>query len=100
MNKTQKAEFVGQLTERLGNTPFIALVDFRGTTVAATNAMRRDFEKIGVDVQVVKNTLAKRAIAGTELEGLEQYFQDMTGIVFSSEDPVAAAKAVKEKLFS
>ena len=99
MNRTQKAQFVDELSERLGNSPFLALVDFRSTTVEATNALRRDFEKIGVEVKVVKNTLAKRAIAGTELEGLTEHFRDMTGIVFCGEDPVAAAKAVKEKLF-
>jgi len=99
MNRTQKAQFVEQLSERLGNSPFIALVNFRATTVQATNALRRDFEKVGVEVKVVKNSLAKLAVAGTELEGLTEHFSDMTGIVFCSEDPVASAKVVKEKLF-
>ncbi len=99
MNRTQKAQLVEELAERLSATPYLALVDFRGASVEATNQLRRDFEKAGVDLKVVKNTLTRRAIAGTDMEGLDDHLQGMTGLVFSSEDPIASAKLVKEKLF-
>lgn len=99
MNRTQKAQFVEELTERLSATPYLALVDFRGASVEATNELRREFEKAGLDLKVVKNTLTRRAIAGTDMEALNEYLQGMTGLVFSSEDPVTSAKLVKEKLF-
>jgi large subunit ribosomal protein L10 len=100
MNRTQKAEFVDQLSERLSNTPFLALADFRGASVARTNELRRELEKDGIEIKVVKNTLTKRAIAGTAMEGLGEHLSGMTGLVLCGEDPVASAKAVRDKLFA
>ncbi len=98
MDRTQKAEFVTTLTGNLSDAPIVVLADFRGATVEATNQLRRTFEASGVSFQVVKNTLAKRAIAGTDLEGLTPLFSDMTGVIFGGEDAIATAKLVKEHL--
>ena len=48
--------------------------------------------------QVVKNTLAKRAVEGTDKEPLAVMFSGMTGVVISGDDPVAAARAVKDAM--
>lgn len=98
MNRTQKAEMVAQLTERLGAAPLVMVADYRGITVAEIDMIRRSLESAGIEYKVIKNTLAKRAIAGTEKEGLGELLQDMTGMIISGEDPIGAAKAVREAL--
>jgi large subunit ribosomal protein L10 len=96
MDRTQKAEFVESFGKRITQAPLVVLADYRGVDVAEINAFRRLLEKSGVDYTVVKNTLAKRAITGTELEGLGDHLIGMTGWITSGEDPIAAAKALRD----
>jgi len=95
MNREQKAEMVQTLSARLEAVPLIALADYRGVTVAEINAFRRSLAEQGMGYKVIKNTLAKRAIAGTPMEGLSEHLTGMTGWVLSNEDPVASAKALR-----
>ncbi|MEL6344550.1 MAG: 50S ribosomal protein L10 [Myxococcota bacterium] len=96
MNRTQKAELVDALTTRLAETPLIILADYRGVTVKEIDTIRRDLESKGVEYRVVKNTLARRAIQGTDKEPLGELLTGMTGMVISGEDPIATAKAVRD----
>jgi len=95
MNREQKAEFVDSLSARLKDVPLIALADYRGVTVAEINAFRRSLAEQGMGYSVIKNSLAKRAIAGTPMEGLGEHLTGMTGWVLSGEDPVASAKTLR-----
>jgi large subunit ribosomal protein L10 len=74
----------------------IVLADFKGSTVLEMDAMRRGAEKKGVYFQVVKNTLAVRALEGTGKEGLGDHFVGNIGVLLALEDPIATAKLVKE----
>ena len=96
MNRTQKAEAVAEFADRLARAPFVAVADYRGITVEQVDGLRRALEKEGVEYLVIKNTLAKRAIAGTPMEGLGEHLSGMSGWILSGEDPVAAAKALRE----
>jgi large subunit ribosomal protein L10 len=96
MNRAQKAEMVKEFADRLSNAPFVAVADYRGITVEQIDSLRRDLEKQGVDYRVIKNTLAKRAIAGTDKEELGEHLAGMSGWVLSGEDPVDAAKVLRE----
>lgn len=96
MNREQKAEFVEEIRGRFADAPLVILTDFKGSTVAQLEELRRACEPVGVRFQVVKNTLCKRAIAGTEKEGLSEHFRGNIGVLFASDDPIAAAKAFKE----
>lgn len=96
MNRAQKAEMVKEFAERLSNAPFVAVADYRGITVEQVDVLRRSLEKEGIEYRVIKNTLAKRAIAGTPMEGLGEHLTGMSGWVLSGEDPVAAAKALRD----
>lgn len=98
MNRTQKAELVDQLTNDISDAPFVVLTDFGGASANHTNAFRRKLEKHGLRLQVVKNTLTKRAIAGTDKEVLGDHLAGMTGLIISGEDPTAAAKAIQDAL--
>lgn len=94
MDRNQKAEMVewiGGVFE--ANT--VVVVANGGLSVAEMEGLRGALRKSGANMKVVKNRLAKIAISGKPAEKLQALFQGPTAIAFS-EDPVAAAKAVKE----
>jgi large subunit ribosomal protein L10 len=95
MNREQKAQFVEDIRGRLEEAPLVILTDWIGSTVDEMNTFRRGCEAEGVDFKVVKNTLCRRAIEGTEFESLLPYFRGNIGIVFAGDDPIAAAKVYK-----
>jgi large subunit ribosomal protein L10 len=70
--------------------------EYRGMTVAQITALRAKARSEGVYVRVVKNTLAKKAVEGTEFECLKEALQGPLILAFSREDPGAAARIVKE----
>lgn len=98
MNRTDKAQFVEEMQGRFNEAPFVVLTEFSGSTVAQMDALRRACEPAGLHYRVVKNTLCKRAVAGTELEPLAEHFTGPIGVLFSGEDPTAAAKLLKAQL--
>lgn len=69
--------------------------EYRGLTVEQMTTFRAQARAAGVYVRVVKNTLAKRAIAGTEFECLQEALEGPLMLAFSQEDPGAAARVVK-----
>ncbi len=96
MNRTQKAEFIDSLSGRLENAPFVVVADYRGITVAEITALRRALGEKGITYQVLKNTLALRAVSGTSKAKLEPYLTGMTGWIISGPDPIESAKAIRE----
>ena len=98
MNQTDKAQIIDGIKGQLANASFVVLTDFKGSTVAQLNHLRRSFEKQGIQFQVVKNTLARRAIAGTEHEPLGPLFKGNIGVLSANEDPQRMAKLLKETL--
>lgn len=100
MNKTQKELVVDSVKARFESTPFLALVDYQGSTVAQMDTLRRACEPAGVHFQVVKNTLSRRAVDGTEKEALGGLFRGPVGVLFAGDDPIAAAKLLKAQVKS
>ena len=98
MNRTQKSDFVESFGKAASTAPLVVLADYRGASVESTNALRRTLEKSGGQWRVVKNTLAKRALAGTALEPLSEHFKGMTAVAISGDDPVGTAKVLKDAL--
>ncbi|MGH8397507.1 MAG: 50S ribosomal protein L10 [Gammaproteobacteria bacterium] len=70
--------------------------EYRGLTVEQITILRQKARKNGVWLKVVKNTLAKKAIAGTEFECLQDALRGPLILAFSQEDPGAAARVVKD----
>ena len=95
MNLEQKKSFVDDIRSRFEAAPLVILTDFKGSTVDEMNALRRACEEADVQVRVVKNTLCRRAVAGTDLESLGSHFRGNIAVVLSGEDPIAAAKLFK-----
>jgi large subunit ribosomal protein L10 len=97
MNRAEKEAFVEQIRARFEAAPLVILTDFQGSTVLETDQLRRACEPVGVRFQVVKNTLCRRAIEGTDKESLMKFFRGNIGVIFADEDPIAAAKLFKEQ---
>ncbi len=68
------------------------VADSRGVTVEAMTALRKEAREAGVWMKVVRNTLARRAVEGTEYECLTDTLVGPTLIAFSNEHPGAAAR--------
>jgi len=98
MNREQKVAFVEEIRGQFQAAPFVVLTGFRGSSVDQMNALRRACEPTGAQFRVVKNTLCRRAIDGTDSAGLVEYFRGNVGVLFSGEDPIAAAKMFKAQL--
>lgn len=96
MNKQEKSAFVDSFREQVQAAPLVVVASYTGTQVNVANKMRRSLEASGVQVRVIKNTLAKLALEGTGREALTPYLKGMNLMALSSVDPVASAKKLKE----
>lgn len=94
MDRTQKAEMVEWIGGVFDENAVVVVAN-GGLTVSEMESLRGDLREAGANMKVVKNRLAKIAISGKPSEKLAELFQGPTAIAFS-EDPVAAAKAVKK----
>ncbi len=95
LNRSEKEAVISEVTRLAAKAQTLVLAEYRGITVAAMTKLRSDARSAGVTLSVLKNTLARRAVAGSAFEvGSDQ----MTGplIYGFSEDAVAAAKVVAE----
>ena len=70
------------------------IVDYKGLNVPQVTELRRQLRTAKASYRVVKNTLAKRALAGTTFEPLTQHFQGTTAVAYTANDPVALAKTL------
>lgn len=94
MDRAQKAEMV----EWIGgvfDANAVVVVANAGLSVTEFESLRGELRNAGASMKVVKNRLAKIAITGKPSEKIAHLFEGPTAIAFS-EDPVAAAKAVKK----
>lgn len=96
MNRTEKQASVERLNEDLGPLAAVFIFDYRGLKVSEVTEFRRKIRETGAHYRVVKNTLAKRALEGTNFTSLEPNFSGMTGLAFTTEDPVALAKTISD----
>ena len=69
--------------------------EYRGLSVAEMTELRVAARNADVYLKVVKNTLARRAIAGTEFECMQESLKGPLVLAFAREDPGAAARVIK-----
>ena len=95
LNRNEKAAVVSEVAAQAAKSQTLALAEYRGLTVEALNKLRVDARAKGVYLHVLKNTLARRAVAGTSFEAASDA---MVGplIYGFSEDAVAAAKVIAD----
>ena len=95
LNRNEKAAVVSDVAAQAAKSQTLALAEYRGLTVEALNKLRVTARAQGVYLHVLKNTLARRAVAGTPFEAASE---SMVGplIYGFSEDAVAAAKVIAD----
>lgn len=95
MDRTQKEATIADLQTKLQDTGLVVVTRHLGLTVAEVTDLRGKVRAAGAGFKVTKNRLARRALLGTQFEGLDGLFKGPTAIAFSK-DPVAAAKVVAD----
>ena len=96
MNRDEKATEIDYLKDQFKNATNAFLVGFSGLTVGQADELRRKVRESSSTYRVVKNRLAKRALAGSPLEALAGDFTLSTAVAYNDNDPVALAKALAE----
>lgn len=91
-----KQAIVAEVNEAAGSALSAVLADYRGLTVAEMTELRSKAREQNVYVRVIRNTLARRAVAGTEFECLVESFVGPSLLALSVEDPGAAARLLKD----
>ena len=91
-----KKLIVAEVNEAAGNALSAVVADYRGMEVGALTEMREKARNGKIYLRVVRNTLARRAVAGTEFECLTDALVGPSLIGFSLEEPSAAAKLFKD----
>jgi large subunit ribosomal protein L10 len=94
LTKSEKTATLEQLTTALTGVDSAILFDYKGLNVPQVTELRRQVRAAKGQYKVVKNTLAKRALKGTDFEPLGEFFQGTTAIAFTGTDPVALAKTL------
>lgn len=94
MLKADKQEIIDQIKDQFQKSSSAICVDFRGVNVEKITQFRKQIKEASGNYQVVKNTLARRAIAETPFEELGQFLVGPTGIVFCQGEPMDPAKVV------
>ena len=92
MNKIQKTSLVLSIKEALSSSAFIVLVHYRGLSDKQLYDFRVSLKSKGASLRIIKNTLAKVAIKGSDLDVLSKYLVGPTAICYTN-DPVSLAKA-------
>ncbi|HEY8549399.1 MAG TPA: 50S ribosomal protein L10 [Vicinamibacterales bacterium] len=94
VSREVKTTELEQLTAAFGRSQTAILVGYRGIKVPEVTELRRQVKAAKGTYRVVKNTLAKRALAGTAFEGLAPFFEGPVALAYSEDDPVALAKTL------
>jgi len=91
-----KQAFVQEVNAVAGSSLSAVAAEYRGLSVAEMTALRREARNAGVYLRVVKNTLARRAIEGTEFECMKDTLKGPLLLAFAKDDPGAAARVIKD----
>ena len=96
LNLSQKQEVVAELAEVAAKAHSLVAAEYAGITVTQMTAMRKKARESGVYLKVAKNTLASRAVVGTEFECVKDALVGPLLYAFSTEEPGAAGRLIKE----
>lgn len=96
LNLSQKQEVVAELADVAAKAHSLIAAEYAGITVGQMTTMRKKARENGVYLKVVKNTLASRAVEGTEYECVKDSLVGPLVYAFSTEEPGAAGRLIKE----
>lgn len=86
MTREAKEAMVSELSDKVSRAKAGLVFNYSGLNVAAATEIRRAFREAEVEYKVVKNTLMKRALAGTGIEGLSDSFAGTTAVAFKYDE--------------
>jgi large subunit ribosomal protein L10 len=91
-----KKALVKEVNAVAGDSVTAVAAEYRGLSVAEMTELRREARNAGVYMRVVKNTLARRAVEGTEFECMKESLKGPILLAFAKDDPGAAARVIKD----
>jgi large subunit ribosomal protein L10 len=96
LNLEDKKALVAEVAEVAAHAQSVVAAEYRGLSVGQMTELRARARKSGVYMRVVKNTLARKALAGTSFESVGPKLKGPLVLAFSKDDPGAAARVVKD----
>lgn len=91
-----KQEAVDVVTAKLRESATTVVADYRGLNVSQVTELRKQLREAGIEFQVLKNSLLRRATAAAELTELDEALTGPTAVAFSNEDVVAPARILND----
>jgi len=91
-----KKTLVKEVNAVAGESITAVAAEYRGLSVAEMTELRKEARNAGVYMRVVKNTLARRAVVGTEFECMQDTLKGPILLAFAKDDPGAAARVIKD----
>jgi large subunit ribosomal protein L10 len=91
----EKQQMVSEVSAKLKESSCTVVADYRGLTVAQVTQLRKTLREAGIEFQVLKNTLVRRATAQADLTDLDEILTGPTAIAFGK-DVVAPAKILSD----
>jgi large subunit ribosomal protein L10 len=95
LNLEDKKALVAEVSAVAATALSVVAAEYRGLTVSQMTELRSKARSAGVYMRVVKNTLARKAMAGTSFECMSSVLKGPLVLAFSKDDPGAAARVVK-----
>ena len=95
LNLEDKKTLVAEVSAVAATALSVVAAEYRGLTVSQMTELRSKARSAGVYMRVVKNTLARKAMAGTSFECMSSALKGPLVLAFSKDDPGAAARVVK-----
>ncbi len=91
-----KKTLVKEVNAVAGDSVTAVAAEYRGLSVSEMTELRREARSAGVYLRVVKNTLARRAVEGTEFECMQNTLKGPILLAFAKDDPGAAARVIRD----
>ena len=91
-----KKTFVKEVNAVAGDSVTAVAAEYRGLSVSDMTELRKEARNAGVYLRVVKNTLARRAVEGTDFECMKDTLKGPILLAFAKDDPGAAARVIKD----
>jgi len=91
-----KKALVEEVSAVAGDSVTAVAAEYRGLSVAEMTELRKEARNAGVYMRVVKNTLARRAVTGTDFECMKDTLKGPILLAFAKDDPGAAARVIKD----
>ena len=93
---SEKQALVADLKAKIDGAAAGVLVSYKGINVADDTKLRKELREAGVEYAVIKNSLIRFAVQGTDLEGLSEVLEGTTALAISKDDPIVAANLLNK----